>query len=179
MRRDDSRTYDTDTSTYRGWVGLAGYFDGDGTIEVNVRMFTVDIRLAFDENWKPHLDGIRTFLEAQGITCGAVRKKDGFNTWHLVISQRASALLLARKLVRHAVKKRGELITAIAYMENEITAEEFVRRLNNFVRIGERTGKLRRAAPPFTLSEGKEIAVHWRGAVNNRSNRNRKKLGAS
>jgi hypothetical protein len=175
MIREDSAADDTDQDTYGNWVGLGGYFDGDGTIEVNVRTFTVDIRLAFDENWKPHLDGIRAFLEAHGVTCGAVRKKDGFNTWHLVIAQRASALLLAKKLLRHTVKKRGELIAAIAYMENEITAEELVRRFNNFVRIGERTGKLRRAAPPFTLSEGKEIALHWKGGIGNRTIGNRKK----
>ena len=77
---------------------------------MNVHVFTVEIRIAFDENWKPHLEMIRNFLIQRGIMCGAVRKKESFNTWHLVISQSPSVIRMAEEMVDYAVKKRGELV---------------------------------------------------------------------
>lgn len=44
---------------YRSWSTLAGYFDGDGTVEFAIHPFTLQVRLAFDENWKPQLEGVR------------------------------------------------------------------------------------------------------------------------
>lgn len=129
--------------SYRGWAALAGYFDGDGTVEFNIHTFTVEIRLAFDENWKPHLEGIRRFLEGKSIICGKVRKKESFNTWHLVISRISSVRRMARELVKHTVKKRAELIAVLRYLDDEITAEAFVNEMNGFVRKGERTGKIK------------------------------------
>jgi len=37
---------------------LAGFFDGEGTVEFGVGKCTLHIRLAFDENWDAHLLGI-------------------------------------------------------------------------------------------------------------------------
>jgi len=71
---------------YRGWSSLAGYFDGDGTVEFSINPLTLKVRLAFDENRKPQLEGLREFLGLRGITCGVVRRKDGYNTWHVVVS---------------------------------------------------------------------------------------------
>ena len=144
--------------TYKNWGELAGYFDGDGTIEVNVHLFTVELRLAFDENWKPHLEGIRNFLETRGIICGQVRKKESFNTWHLVISRKSGVNKMAGELSKHCVKKKAELLFVLDYLNDRITACEFVQEMNHFVRIGERTGKIRKDAPPFTLSDGKQLA---------------------
>jgi hypothetical protein len=146
-------------STYKTWGELAGYFDGDGTIELNVHLFTIETRLAFDENWRPHLEGIRNFLFERSIICGAVRKKESFNTWHLVIAHSDSVIRMAEELVKYTVKKRGELQAALHYLKSETTAEEFVREFNEFVRMGERTGKIRPQAPPYTRSIGKELAL--------------------
>jgi len=121
-------------------LARVGYFDGDGTVEFNIHKFMVEIRLAFDENWKPHLEGIRRFLEGKSIICGNVRKKESFKTWHLVISRISSVRRLARELVRHAVKKRAELIAVLRYLDDEITVETFVNEMNGVVRKGEGTG---------------------------------------
>ncbi len=146
------------SSSYRGWAALAGYFDGDGTVEFNIHKFIVEIRLAFDENWKPHLEGIRRFLEERSIICGNVRKKESFNTWHLVISRISSVKKLARGLVKHTVKKRPELLAVLQYLDDGITAEAFVEKMNAFVRQGERTGKIKGPAAPFTHETGRELA---------------------
>lgn len=165
---EQTHTYDT----YKSWRELAGYFDGDGTVEVNVHLFTIEIRLAFDENWRPHLEGIRNFLSERGIICGAVRKKDGFNTWHLVISQSPSVIRMAEELVRFTVKKRGELFAVLHYLKDETTAEEFVEEINEFVRKGERTGKIRPDAAPYSRSLGKELAHKLQSPGNGRRRTN-------
>jgi hypothetical protein len=144
--------------TYKSWSALAGYFDGDGTVEFSVRIFTLEIRLAFDENWKLHLDGIRNFLETRAIICGGVRKKESYNTWHLVISRISSVRILARKLAKYCVKKRGELALVVKYMDNRMTAEGFVKAMNEFVIAGERTGKIKAPGAPYTRSDGKELS---------------------
>lgn len=147
-----------DSPSYRNWSALAGYFDGDGTVEFNIHLFTVEIRLAFDENWRVHLEGIRIFLEKRFITCGKVRKKESYNTWHLVISRISSVKRLTRELLKNTVKKKAELFAVLQYLNNKTTAEDFVDEMNAFVRKGERTGKIKGTAPPYTHETGRDLA---------------------
>jgi hypothetical protein len=140
------------------WPYVAGYFDGDGTVEVSVQHYTLHIRLAFDENWRPHLDAVKHFLETRGIRVGLVRKKESFNTWHVVVSNNAGVIEMARNLVRHCTKKREELVAVLNYYSDAITGDEFISQMNSFVMIGERTGKIRGGGPPFTRTEGRELA---------------------
>lgn len=159
---------------YSGWPSLAGYFDGDGTVEFSVRIYTLHIRLAFDENWKPHLDAVKRFLESRGIRAGLVRKKESFNTWHVVVSNTSGVVEMAKKLMGYCTKKRDELKTVMDYYFNRITGDEFVERMNEFVSMGERTGKVKEGGPPFTRAQGRElsaIASH----INGRTTRNLKK----
>jgi hypothetical protein len=139
---------------YRSWSTLAGYFDGDGTVEFSIHPFTLKIRLAFDENWKPHLDGLRKFLEVRGIRCGLVRRKDGYNTWHVVVSNIDGVVKMAKRMLPHAVKKRSELNAVLDYYGDRITGDEFVETMNRLVVAGERTGKDRGRGPNFTYSCG-------------------------
>jgi hypothetical protein len=66
---------------------------------------------------------------------------------------------MARKLTRYCTKKRPELEAVIDYYSNRITGDEFVGIMNSFVASGERTGKIREGGPPFTLLEGRELAL--------------------
>src|SRR5450759_3146187 len=102
---------------YRSWSTLAGYFDGDGTVEFSIHRFTLKVRLAFDENWKLHLEWLKQFIELRGIRCGAVRKKDGYNTWHIVVSDIEGVMLMDKKMLPYAAKKRIELKTVLDYYE--------------------------------------------------------------
>jgi hypothetical protein len=127
-------------------------------VEVSVRVFTLHIRLAFDENWRPHLGAVKHFLETRGVRVGLVRKKESFNTWHVVVSNKEGVLNMARNLVQHCTKKREELEAVVGYYSDVITGDEFINAMNSFVLRGERTGKIREGGPPFTLTEGRELA---------------------
>jgi len=142
---------------YSDWSTLAGYFDGDRTVEFSGRFYTLHIRLAFDENWKPHLDGVKKFLELGRIKTGLVRKKESYNTWHVVVSNTPGVLEMAKNLVRFCTKKREELEAVLDYFSDRITGDEFVSVINELVKKGERTRKMREGGPPFTHEEGREL----------------------
>jgi hypothetical protein len=144
----------TEESVYRGWSTLAGYFDGDGTVEFSVKENIVEIRLAFDDNWKPFLEGIRRFLIARGVIPGSVRRKEKSMTWHIVIARITSVQRMAKAMLPYSVKKRRELETALEYLGDKITGDGFVRVMNEKVSSGKRTGKLRISGPPYIRIEG-------------------------
>lgn len=139
---------------YKSWSALAGYFDGDGTVEFSIHRFTLKIRLAFDENWKLHLERLKQFLELRGIKCGAVRRKDGYNTWHTVISNIEGVRVMAKKMMPYSSKKRVELKAVLDYYDDRITGDQFVDIMNRLVLAGERTGKHRGHGPDFSYSCG-------------------------
>ena len=141
-------------TTYKSWSALAGYFDGDGTVEFSIHKFTLKVRLAFDENWKPHLEGLKQFLELRGIKCGAVRRKDGYNTWHVVVSNIRGVRMMARSMLQYSAKKRIELKAVLDYYDDRITGDQFVDVMNKLVAAGERTGKYRGHGPKFSYSGG-------------------------
>jgi intein/homing endonuclease len=146
---------DSDSArTYRSWSALAGYFDGDGTVEFGIKKFVVEIRLAFDDNWEPFLQGIRRYLVSQGITPGAVRRKEQSMTWHLLVAEIASVRLLAKKMVPYSVKKNTELRAVLAYLGDKMTGNEFVQTMNSEVMLRRRTGKLHGKGPLLRRSEG-------------------------
>jgi hypothetical protein len=139
-----------DVESYRSWSELAGYFDGDGTVEFSIDSFTIHIRLAFDENWEAHLIGIANFLRVRGIVAGRVRRKESYNSWHIVISNAVGTKRMAKAMMPHTVKKRRELQAVLDYFEDELTGDEFVQVMNAEVVSGQRTGKLRKQGPHFT-----------------------------
>ena len=55
-------------------------------------------------------------------------------------------------------KKKEELQLVIEYLENRMTGNDFVRRMNQFVKMGERTGRFRNSILPMTRSKGLEVA---------------------
>jgi hypothetical protein len=134
---------------YTTWCQIAGYFDGDGTVEFSIKGRRVHIRLAFDDNWKPFLEGIRSFLIEKGVVPGKVRQKEKSMTWHIVVSRIASVILMANEMLPFVVKKRRELQAAIEYLEGRMSGREFVEIMNEEVRQGQRTGKLRPYGPPY------------------------------
>ena len=140
--------------SYRTWAELAGYFDGDGTVEFSVDTFTIHVRLAFDENWEAHLIGIANFLNKRGIVAGRVRRKESFNTWHVVVSNIGGVKRMAKAMMPHTVKKRRELQAVLDYFRDALTGDEFVQVMNAEVISGQRTGKLREPGPTFNHSRG-------------------------
>jgi Zn-dependent M32 family carboxypeptidase len=122
-----------------------GYFDGDGTVEFSIHPFTIKVRLAFDENWRPHLEGLRQFLELRGIRCGVVRRKDGYNTWHVVVSNIEGVMVMAKRMLPYAAKKRVELKSILDYYEDRITGDQFVDTMNRLVLAGRKNWQVQRS----------------------------------
>ena len=57
------------------------------------------------------------------------------------------------------VKKRGEIETMLQYFQGIITGTEVGAFFNNEVRIGKRTGKIRKFDVPFTYPQGKSESL--------------------
>ena len=134
-------------------------------MEVSVRVFTLHIRLAFDENWRPHLEAVRHFLETRGVRVGLVGRKESFNTWNVVVSNTTGVVDIARNLVQHCTKKRGELEAVMDYYSNVITGDEFVAAMNSFVMKGERTGKIRGGGPLSHMQKVGNLPTWPRGSL--------------
>ena len=60
-------------------------------------------------------------------------------------------------------EEESELLIVLQYLDGNISGETFVDEMNYFVRIGERTGKIKGPAPPFTHDTGKELAYRFNG----------------
>jgi hypothetical protein len=68
---------DEDTSLpsgYDNWAVVAGFFDGDGGLDVEARSYTLHWVLNFTDNWPPQLIQIKRFMESQGIQVGILRR---------------------------------------------------------------------------------------------------------
>lgn len=83
-----------------------------------------------------------------------VRRKDGYNTWHVVVSNIVGVVVMAKKMLPYAAKKQVELKAVLDYYDDRITGDQFVEVMNKLVLAGERTGKNRGRGPDFTYSHG-------------------------
>jgi intein/homing endonuclease len=146
-----------DGYVYRNWACLAGYFDGDGTVEFRVLERRVEVRLAFDDNWKPFLEGVRAFLLSKDVVAGLVRRKVQSKTWHIVISGGESVKLMCRRMLPYSTKKQMELSGVLSYLNSQISGAQFVELMNDQVRKGQRTRKIRPGGPPYTKGDAARI----------------------
>lgn len=141
---------------YTNWCAVAAFFDGDGGLSVEPRSFTLHWSLSFVDNWPPQLLQIKSFLERHGIEASMPRRS-GHGGWKIQISSIESLKKVGRLMLetRCLVKKRGEVEVMLQYFEGKMTGTEVGSFFNNEVRIGKRTGKIRRFDVPFTYPQGK------------------------
>ena len=141
---------------YTNWCAIAAFFDGDGGLDVSPQSFTLHWSLSFVDNWPPQLLQIKSFLERHGIQVNKPRRS-GHGGWKIQISSFESMKEVSRQMLdtRCLVKKRGEVEIMLQYFEGKITGTEVGNFFNNEVRLGKRTGKIRRFDVPFTYQQGK------------------------
>lgn len=139
------------------WRQVGGYFDGDGTVIVDIQMFTLGACLSFADNWLPQLEMIRIFLTEEGIKAYIPNKKM-HGAYELRIVSVASIIEAAKKMSPYVLKKQAELQMLIAYYANEVTGEQVIESLNQEVIAGKRIGKIRTAIMPYTYSQGRKMA---------------------
>jgi hypothetical protein len=142
---------------YRSWEQIAGYFDGDGNVGIEVVLRVLRIRLRFVDTWQPQIDSIWRFMKDRGISTSNVGRDDK-GAWQaayrLDITAVRSVLAAAKAMFPHVVKKQEDLRIAIQYLEGRITGNEAVAFFNAEVRLGRRKGKIREAYLPATREEG-------------------------
>lgn len=162
---------------YGSWKQVAAYFDGDGSVSVRVRTFTLTFSLEFAESYLPQLVQIRDFLLAEGIHTRPIktqRRRSGRATNYVInIDTFREVHLVCKRMLPFAFKKEWDLHTALDYLENRITGEEALRRLNVSIESGRREGLLRYISMPFTKSDGIRISAQIGGR---RSSAKRAKL---
>jgi hypothetical protein len=145
-------------SGYNNWSAIAGFFDGDGGLDVEVRSYTLHWVLNFVDNWPPQLFQIKQFMESEGIKVGALRRsgRGGYKIEVAAIDslQRCALAMLEG---RNLFKKKQELELMLDYFSGRKTGDEVVRVLNEEVTAGIRIGKVRGSGVPYTYFEGKRI----------------------
>jgi hypothetical protein len=144
---------------YDNWCAAAGYFDGDGGLDVDVRRHTLHFVLNFVDNRPPQLWQIKIFLEREGVRVGAVRRA-GVGGFKVEVAAIESLMKCAEAMLetRCLFKKRGELEMMPNYFRGKVTGNQIIEFLNDEVRNGIRVGKIRPPPDlPYNYAEGLRI----------------------
>lgn len=154
--------YGSESRSYSTWEQVAGYFDGDGNVGVEVVKRVLRLKLRFVDTWKPQIESLAAFFGQRGISCSSIGKGDARGNWQpayrLDIVEVRSVVEAAKGMIGHTVKKNPELRTVVEYLEGRITGNQAIAAFNEAVRLGRRRGKIRRENIPLTKSEGLRIS---------------------
>jgi hypothetical protein len=151
-----SRNSNWVSQNYDNWCAVAGYFDGDGGLGVDVRKHTLHWVVNFVDNWPPQLWQIKLFLEKQGVRVGTLRRA-GVGGFKIEVAAIESLKRCAEAMLetRCLFKKRRELEMMLDYFNGRVTGNDVIAFLNEEVRNGIRVGKLRLSSDvPCTYPEG-------------------------
>lgn len=147
---------------YSSWKQAAAYFDGDGSVSVRARRFTLAFSLEFSESYLPQLLQIGDFLKSEGTeipTISTQRRMRGRATnCVLKIYAQKEVPLLCKRMLPYSYKKDWDL-AAMDYLQDRITGNEALQRLNLSVESGRREGLVRSLSMPFRKSEGIQISA--------------------
>jgi len=140
---------------YDNWGAIAGFFDGDGSLDIAARTFTLHWILSFTDNWPPQLAQVKRFLESQGISVGIVRAT-GTGGYKIQVAGILSLRKCAQAMLsgNNIFKKRRELELLLDYYDGKITGDQVIAAFNEEVRNGIRVGKLRSSNLPYTYFDG-------------------------
>ena len=142
---------------YSSWEQVSGYFDGDGSVSLEVVRYILRFRLRFVDTWRAQVESIRVFLEKNGIKVKSVnrdRKRVTLSPYRIEIGAAERVLKTAKAMLPHCVKKAYDLQIVVDYLEGRITGDEAVAKFNEEVRAGRRSGYVRESRVPYTYPEG-------------------------
>jgi len=146
-----------DNPAYHSWRQVSGYFDGDGNLGVEAVKNVLRLRIRFIDTWWHQVEAIRIFLHGQRMRMTRIvveRSAGRSDAYRLEISRVSSVLRSAKAMLPFCIKKAEDLRIAIDYLENRITGDEAIARLNDEVLIGRRSGNIRKVDLPLTRLEG-------------------------
>ncbi len=142
------------------WRYIAGYFDGDGSVDVDANAYTLRWVLSFSDNWLDQILFVKALLEQGGIRVQKPRRT-GVGGWRLVAAEIESVRKMAINMLESGGlhEKRSELLLLLAYYDNKVTGKAVAEVLNYQVSSGARIGKIRQFNIPFTYSQGLREAI--------------------
>ncbi len=153
---------DAKTAGYSSWRQVAGYFDGDGNVGLEVVKRVLRFKVRFVDTWRPQIESIEHFLAQRGVRCSSIGKDVKRGTWQtayrLDVTEVRSVAKIARALLKHSVKKRAELGVVIDYLEGRITGNQALEAFNEEVHSGRRRGKIRTTNVPYTREVGLRLS---------------------
>lgn len=140
---------------YTSWTAVAGFFDGDGSVDVDARAYTLHWVISFTDKWFEQVEQVREFLIERGVRVGRTRRV-GVGGWICEVKEISSLRAVAIQMLQSGgiYKKRRELQLLVDYYSDKITAAQILEAFNSEVRLGIRVGKIRNTDMPFSYSEG-------------------------
>ena len=148
-----------DCEQYSSWEQVAGYFDDDGNVGVEVVKYVLKFKLRFSDAWKPQVLTIKTFLNREGISTSALwheMRAGRLDACRIEVSSIAGVLAAAKAMLPFCVKKAEDLKIIIDYLEGWSKGNA-IERFNEGVRSGRRSGLIREPTLPYTRMEGLRI----------------------
>jgi len=142
---------------YTSWDQVTGYFDGDGSVGVEIVKFVLRLRIRYVDTWKQQAESIHSFLIRNGVKAASLtrdHKRSGATAYRVEVRVADEILKVAKEMLPRCVKKAEDLQITIDYLENRITGDEAVARFNAEILIGRRKGHVRKSAIPHTRSRG-------------------------
>jgi hypothetical protein len=151
------------SNPYASWKQVGAYFDGDGSLSTRIRAFTLTFSLEFSDSYLPQLVQLRDFLTAEGINTPPIttqrRRAARATNYVLKVFANREVLLVCKRMLPFTFKKEWDLQTAIDYLQDRITGNEALQRLNISIESGRREGLLRDLSLPFYKTEGIKISA--------------------
>lgn len=151
------------------WAYVAGYLDGDGSVEIRVGVFTIRFSLTWADTCRTQLERVRAFLITEGIRPSRIRGGKstlGRKVWHLSVWELNGVLAACEEMVGFLEKKRAQVRAVIGYLRDTISGNEAIRVFNQDKRRGNWSGKPRKEVIPWKMKEGYTLAKRacgWRG----------------
>jgi hypothetical protein len=144
---------------YATWEQVAGYFDGDGSLKVHTGVYALPIGVSWTDRDSEQIEHVKEFLATRGVVgrVGETRLR-GQTYYELHVAQSGKALLALRKMLPLVDKKESQVRAGIDYLENRITGEQFIEKLNEAVRLGKRSSPIRNVKMPYTKEQGVHLA---------------------
>lgn len=140
------------------WQWVAGFFDGEGSISLYVRRYSIDIQVLFTQSYKPLLDELRSFLVKEGASLGirmAIKDKRQ-SAYSLYVSSNHDVSEVLLRMLPYLRLKHIQAKSTIDYLADRISGDRLVSVFNQEVREGRRHGRIR-PLPNHMLPRGDSI----------------------
>lgn len=136
---------------------VAAFFDGEGSICLDPRRYSVGVSLRFTQVDRPVLDEIAEFLRSIGATGIGVYVSDRSrrHSIHvLAVGSNEGVVLALTRMQPYLRVKSVQTKLTLDYLQDKLTGNQFIKAMNSEVKAGRRAGKLHAVDQPFKRSEG-------------------------